>query len=151
MVRALLARGARVLLSRGVGASEGAAARDLCARLEAAGVRVAHWPEGRHAACATGAQVVTWAADPGAFLASVAACDAHLGYDSAGGHVAAALGVPTLTAFVEAAGPRHAHRWTPWGPGPVHVVRLRLGTSEEAALHVCRMRLGAFLRQVPVP
>ena len=88
-----------------------------------------------------GADVVTWAADAGAFLAAVAACDAHLGYDSAGGHVAAALGVPTLTAFVEASGPRHARRWTPSGPGPVHVVRLPPGVGEAAALHACRRRL----------
>lgn len=150
MLCALLARGVRVLLARGVDAAERAATRDLCAALEASGARVAHLREGRHADGMDGADVVTWAADAGAFLAAVAACDAHLGYDSAGGHVAAALGVPSLTAFVEAAGPRHVRRWTPSGPAPVHVVRIAPGTPEDAALRNCRAGIDAVLRAATV-
>ena len=101
-------------------------------------------PEGRHVHGMTGADVETLQADAGAFLATIAACDAYVGYDSAGGHVAAALGVPTMTAFVEAAGARHAGRWTPSGPGAVHVVRLGPGAGEEAALRACRPGLDAL-------
>ena len=140
MIRSLLARGDRVLLSRGVDASERAAARELCAAVEASGARVAHWPDGRSLGAT--ADVVTWAADSGAFLAAVAASDAHLGYDSAGQHVAAALGVPTLSAFVAAGGARHARRWAPSGPGPVRVVRVRPGLPEAMTLHLCRAAMG---------
>ncbi len=145
MVLAALARGHRIVLSRGVDAAERAAACALCAALEAEGARVVHLPDGRRLDDTDGAEVVSWAADPGAFLATVAACDAHLGYDSAGQHVAAALGVPTLTAFVETGGPRHAERWAPSGPGPVRVARLAPGSSEGEALRTCRPALDALL------
>ena len=142
MLGALVADGHRVLLSRGVDAAERRAARALGAALADGGAHVLHLPEGRALPPARGADaapearadVVTWRADPGAFLASVAAADAHLGYDSAGQHVAAALGVPTLTAFVTAAGPRHAERWTPSGPGTVRVLRVPPGASEATVL-----------------
>jgi len=50
------------------------------------------------------------------------ASDVYVGYDSAGQHIAAALGVPTVSVFTAAAPERHAERWRPYGPAPVHVV-----------------------------
>ena len=150
----VLALGHRIVLSRGVDGPERAASAALCAALAASGARVAHLSDGRHLEGVQGADVVTWAADPGAFFATLAACDAHLGYDSAGQHVAAALGVPTLTAFVESAGPLHSARWTPTGAGPVRVARLAPGTPDATALRACRAEMRALLdgaRRAPPP
>ena len=145
IVGALVAAGHRVLLSRGVDAAERAVIGALCASLAGGGTRVKHLPDGRALDPPGDADVVTWRADPGAFLAAVAAADAHVGYDSAGQHVAAALAVPTLTAFVTASGERHADRWSPSGPGPVDVVRLPPGGSERAATEAALVALRALL------
>jgi hypothetical protein len=47
----------------------------------------------------------------------------YVGYDSAGMHVAAACGVPTLCIFAGAVSQRFFDRWKPTGPGPIAVVR----------------------------
>ena len=91
--RALHVEGHRVLLARGAGADELAEARDLHAALLAQGLSVAALPAGRSSAALSGADVVTWEADVDAMLAAIGMADAYLGYDSAGQHVAAALGV----------------------------------------------------------
>ncbi len=140
VLRTLRASGARVLLARGVGAAEVAVTRGISAALASDGASVVHLPEGRHRPDHV-ADVVTWSADTGAFFAAIAAADLHVGYDSAGQHIASALGVPGLTAFVAAAGPRHADRWAPSGPGQAVVVRLDPGTTEDAALAACRCAL----------
>jgi ADP-heptose:LPS heptosyltransferase len=61
------------------------------------------------------------------FAAMIAASRLYAGYDSAGQHVAAALGVPLVTAFAGAASDRMMARWTPHGPGPRRVLKLRSG------------------------
>ncbi|EKE43841.1 hypothetical protein OCGS_2175 [Oceaniovalibus guishaninsula JLT2003] len=110
-------------------------------------MRISHLPKGRTLTGQDSADIVTWQADPGAFMAIIAASDLHLGYDSAGQHIAAALGVPTFCAFVMAGGARHADRWTPAGPGPVGVLRLAVGSSEQAATGPAIRAVRALLRR----
>jgi len=43
----------------------------------------------------------------------------YVGYDSAGGHVASACGVPQICIFTGAVSERFFHRWKPAG----HVIR----------------------------
>ncbi|WP_299823196.1 hypothetical protein [uncultured Jannaschia sp.] len=143
---ALVADGHRVLLARGVDGSARAATEAFYAALVDRGLRVRHLPEGRHLRPGAEADVVTWQADPGAFLAVIAASDAHLGYDSAGQHIAAALGVPTLTILVTAAGLRHADRWRPTGPGPIRVLRVDPGATGSAILGPAIAAMRALLR-----
>ncbi|MBI4464005.1 MAG: hypothetical protein HY647_04810, partial [Acidobacteria bacterium] len=57
----------------------------------------------------------------GAWSALVGVSDEYVGYDSAGQHIAAALGVPTLDIFTEAASPIFRERWRPTGRGIVQV------------------------------
>ncbi len=57
------------------------------------------------------------------FAAMIAASSLYFGYDSAGQHVAAALGVPLVSVFNGFAGERMLARWSPYGPGPVTVLR----------------------------
>jgi hypothetical protein len=47
----------------------------------------------------------------------------YVGYDSAGMHVAAACGVPTLCIFAGAVSERFFDRWKPTGRGPIAIVR----------------------------
>jgi hypothetical protein len=56
------------------------------------------------------------------FAALIASSSFYLGYDSAGQHVAAALGVPLLSIFQGMASARMAARWRPDSPGPVTVL-----------------------------
>ncbi len=57
------------------------------------------------------------------FAAMIAASSLYFGYDSAGQHVAAALGVPLVSVFKGFASERMLARWSPYGPGPVTVLR----------------------------
>lgn len=68
------------------------------------------------------ADIVTWDGGIGAFAGLIAASDEYIGYDSAGQHIAAALGVPTLTIFASTDAPLFAERWRPCGSGVIEVV-----------------------------
>lgn len=57
------------------------------------------------------------------FAAMIASSSLYFGYDSAGQHVAAAMGVPVVSVFKGFANERMLARWTPHGPGPVTVLR----------------------------
>ena len=138
MLEWLVRQGCKVLLARGVGADEVRHCRRLAARLAARRVRALHLPEGRTLPRAgePDADVYTWQADVGAFVAAIRCADFYVGYDSAGQHIAAASGVPTLSLFIESAGRRHAERWAPRGAAPVEVVRARPPVDAAALLDV---------------
>ncbi len=85
-------------------------------------VRAGTGPWEKALAMATHCQMLTWQGEIGAFSALVGESDAYIGYDSAGQHIAAALGVPTIDIFAEAASPLFQERWRPSGPGIVKVV-----------------------------
>lgn len=56
------------------------------------------------------------------FAAMIAASQGYFGYDSAGQHVAAALGVPLASVFAGYASERMLARWSPEGPGAKRVL-----------------------------
>lgn len=57
------------------------------------------------------------------FAAMIAASSLFVGYDSAGQHVAAALGVPLICVFAGYASQRMFERWAPDSPGPAAVIQ----------------------------
>lgn len=71
------------------------------------------------------ADVVTWDGSIGAFAGLIAASDEYIGYDSAGQHIAAALGVPTLTVFVNSNNTTFAERWRPSGKNRIKMVEIQ--------------------------
>ena len=75
------------------------------------------------------------------FAALIAASGFYAGYDSAGQHVAAALGVPLVTVFKGFVSDRMFQRWYPDGPGPRTVIRVA-GQSSEAVLAEVAETLG---------
>lgn len=72
------------------------------------------------------ADIVTWDGSIGAFAGLIAASDQYIGYDSAGQHIAAALGVKTLTVFVSSNNATFTERWRPFGKGKVEVVNVEV-------------------------
>jgi len=56
------------------------------------------------------------------FASEINASELFIGYDSAGGHAACALGVPGLLLFKGYANERFMIRWIPWGDGELEVL-----------------------------
>jgi ADP-heptose:LPS heptosyltransferase len=56
------------------------------------------------------------------FASEINASELFIGYDSAGGHAACALGVPGLLLFRGFPNERFMIRWIPWGDGELEVL-----------------------------
>jgi hypothetical protein len=119
LLRELSSRAATVIVDQGAGEEE--AARATAA---AAGI----------------ANVRFWNGSFAAFAALIARSDLYVGYDSAGQHAAAALGVPLISIFAGAVNDRFFERWRPDG----RVIRIDGGSPESAFLRV-RSALATFL------
>ncbi|MCZ6491474.1 MAG: hypothetical protein O7A06_13215 [Acidobacteria bacterium] len=145
----LLDDGCTVLLDKGVGEEERDRADRLVERVRAGGHAVIELNQ-RNARAELAARelrcrMLTWQGEIGLFSALVAGCDEYIGYDSAGQHIAAALGVPALDIFTGSASAVFRERWRPTGQGIVRVVAVppsqkgprEAGTilDEVAALH----------------
>ena len=87
------------------------------------------------------AEVLTWQGSLSAFAGLIAASDLYVGYDSAGGHLAAALAVPAIDVFSGAASPRMIERWRPWGLRPADLVTVDEQASPAAVISQVRERL----------
>jgi hypothetical protein len=93
-----------ILIDRGVGGEE---AERVDRAVANAGVRVQFW-EGSFAG----------------FAEHIRRSRFYLGYDSAGGHVAAACGIPMVSIARGFVCERMFRRWRPSGPGPIKVIRV---------------------------
>jgi ADP-heptose:LPS heptosyltransferase len=124
----LLSAGAVVILDKGADADEVLRIEALVATVGREGFRALALDERRDvipsAAEVGGTSLLTWQGDIGRFAALTGESTAYIGYDSAGQHIAAALGVPTIDIFTGFTSPRMPQRWSPHGPGPVHVLVL---------------------------
>jgi ADP-heptose:LPS heptosyltransferase len=69
------------------------------------------------------ADLITWEGGIGVFAGLIAGSDRYLGYDSAGQHIAAALGIPTLAVFVNSNSETFTERWRPYGKGAIAVFK----------------------------
>ncbi|MCI0660414.1 MAG: hypothetical protein L0220_05005 [Acidobacteria bacterium] len=70
------------------------------------------------------ADLLTWDGGIGAFAGLIAASDRYLGYDSAGQHIAAALGIPTQAVFINSDSEIFAERWRPYGRADIEILRI---------------------------
>jgi ADP-heptose:LPS heptosyltransferase len=68
--------------------------------------------------------LLTWDGGIGQFAGLISASDLYIGYDSAGQHIAAALGVPVLTIFVNSSSPAFGERWRSYGPGAIKFMNI---------------------------
>ena len=144
----LLQEGSTVLLDKGFGEKEIERASRLVEKVKADGYKVVELqpPVFSQKDCLLlqpGCQMMVWEGGIGAWSALVGASDEYVGYDSAGQHIAAALGVPTLDIFTATASPIFRERWRPAGKGIVKVAEQALSgrapeesfLSEVLALH----------------
>jgi ADP-heptose:LPS heptosyltransferase len=79
------------------------------------------------AVAAAGGGVEVWDGSFAGFASHIQRSQLFVGYDSAGGHVAAACGVPLVSIFAGYANERMFHRWRPSGDGPIRVVKVVSG------------------------
>src|SRR5205823_3200618 len=100
---ALLATRGPLIVDRGAGGEE-------AARVERAVQR-------------SGADVQFWDGSFAGFARHIASASLYVGYDSAGQHAAAALGVPQICIFAGFPTLRMFHRWRPVAPN-AHVIRV---------------------------
>ena len=71
---------------------------------------------------AAGAGATFWNGSFAGFAKIISGCSLYVGYDSAGQHIAAALGIPVIDIFTQSANPIFRERWRPSGSGIVNVV-----------------------------
>jgi plasmid stabilization system protein ParE len=136
LLRGLIERDVGVLLARGVSPAEHAGPDQLAHQLAVDGVDVSRIPadNGLGGLATSGRrQLVLWEASTERMATLVEAADLHVGYDSQGQHFAAALGTPSVTAFVPTGGERFFRRWSPYGTGPTRIVRVEPGSADPLA------------------
>jgi len=77
----------------------------------------------RAAASAGGDGIVMWDGSFAGFAAHIQRSKLYVGYDSAGGHAAAACGVPMVSIFTGAVSERMFQRWRPSGHNNIAIIR----------------------------
>ncbi len=121
----------KIILDKGATLDEREQVNRIVASVRAQGKMVVELSDANQVQALSGelavADIVTWDGSIGAFAGLIAASDQYIGYDSAGQHIAAALGIPTLTFFVNSNNATFAERWRPFGKGKLQVVPVESG------------------------
>lgn len=131
LVASLIRKGATIILDKGADENENKRADAVIAQatqIEREGRRVSaievdeeyllrasnfEFPE---------TDLLVWNGGMGVLAALISQSDLYIGYDSAGQHIAAALGVPCIDVFAGFSSTRMLERWRPTGEGEIRVV-----------------------------
>jgi ADP-heptose:LPS heptosyltransferase len=121
-----------VLLDQGSGEEEQRQALALLEAVRAAGFagREAEFAAGLPAGMRAGLAAVRTRI--GEMAALIAESDEYIGYDSAGQHIAAAVGTPCITVFAGSNNRRFIRRWRALGPSPCQIVHADTLSDPEA-------------------
>jgi hypothetical protein len=138
LVARLLAEGGTLILDQGAGEEERQRALRLVEFVRNSGYAVAEI-DGVFSSALTAnppleCRLLTWRGGIGAWSGLIGASDSFIGYDSAGQHIAAALGIPSLDIFSAGAAPVFRERWKPGGPAMVRVVAAKPESGSGDAL-----------------
>jgi len=139
LLKGLLETGFRIVLDRGVGEHEGGLASDLVKHIASIkpSVRILDVSEttltGRSGDSGD-EELITWSGRIGLFAALIGESDLYIGYDSAGQHIAAALGVPCIDVFAGYSSPRMLERWRPTGRAESRVIVVEREHMDEEAI-----------------
>jgi hypothetical protein len=144
LVGGLVREGATVILDKGAGEEEAARA-DAVIREALAENPAARAVEADEESIEglirsndlSAADLFVWRGRIGLLAALIGRSDLYIGYDSAGQHIAAALGVPCIDVFAGFSSPRMLDRWRPTGVAASRVIaveRSRGQDREEKAL-----------------
>ena len=135
VIGSLLQNGFRIILDKGMGPAEAARADRLItgAIRSMPGTRIVDAMEGTLKRIASSdsldAGILVWQGRIGVLAGLISASDLYVGYDSAGQHIAAALGVPCIDVFAGAPSSRFIERWKPTGPATTHILHVTPGSS----------------------
>ena len=157
LVMSMIQHGAIVILDKGASSDEIARADRIvsaASRIEQGGrgVRVVELDEQRLGSLpeSIDADVLTWNGRIGLLAALIAQSDLYIGYDSAGQHIAAALGVPCIDVFAGFTSERFVQRWSPTGTAETRVVTAEPGgRSGELAELVTQHAIEMLQRKSP--
>ena len=144
LVSTLINDGARVILDRGAGAEEAGRANATVRYARECGARVVEFDEGSLAALLSSdalleADLLVWNGRVGLLAGLIANSRLYIGYDSAGQHIAAALGVPCIDVMAGFSSLRMIDRWRPTGPAETRVVVVSASVLEESIGHAREM------------
>jgi ADP-heptose:LPS heptosyltransferase len=133
----LLSEGATVILDKGADPEEVGRIDALVATLRREGFQ-ALGLDTQHDVVSSSTEfgrvsLLTWQGSIGRLAALIAESTAYIGYDSAGQHIAAALGVPTIDIFTGFTSPRMLERWSPHGSAAVHVLAIDAAETYSSA------------------
>lgn len=92
----------------------------------------------KRAVAAGGANAKIYTGSFAGFASQIACSRLYVGYDSAGGHVAAACGVPMVCIFAGSMSERMFARWRPSGDGRIRIVRVSSPGEEIVLNETCR-------------
>ena len=150
LVGRLLDDGAAVILDRGAGEDEARRADSVIRHIRASQRSVVEIEEGRLSQAPGGdspvADLLVWNGRIGLLAALIGESDLYIGYDSAGQHIAAALGVPCIDVMTGFSSPRMLDRWRPTGSSETRVIVGRDSALEETMSH-SREMLGSVRNQ----
>jgi ADP-heptose:LPS heptosyltransferase len=134
LLKLLSDEGYAIVLDQGAGEDELACTSKLVEESEVRGATVARMTNNQNAI----ADLNVWRGSLSGFAGLIAVSDLYVGYDSAGGHLAAALSVLGIDIFAGASSPRMIERWRPWGPRPATVVQVDTAHTPEQVLKAVR-------------
>lgn len=150
LVARLIREGAAIVLDKGAGEDETRRADAVIAeatRIEREGrrVRAVEITERILAGAANSehrdADVLVWNGRIGMLAGLIGESDLYIGYDSAGQHIAAALGVKCIDVFAGFSSPRMLERWRPAGRAKTRIVAVDTLRSADGADEVAAMVL----------
>lgn len=141
----LLEEGAKIILDKGAGEAELKRADTVIRKAkriayQGRAVKVVEVDETRIEnllqADTIDADVFVWNGRIGLLAALISKSDLYVGYDSAGQHIATALGVPCIDVFAGYSSPRMLDRWRPMGTAEARVIPFDTlgGAANEAAV-----------------
>ena len=140
LLKTLRERGWRILLDRGFGSAELASSDALLAEagwtaldLDDSGKGLGHPVDDLTPGVLSSAPVLRFHGSIGGWAAALAACRLAISYDSVGHHLAAALGIPLVTAFTGHPDERFLAAWCPQGSSPVTLVAIPTAAKESPA------------------
>lgn len=132
VVAHLIGKGATIILDKGAGEDEISRADAVIAqatqveregrRVRAVEVDEQYLMQAASSQEEPNAEILVWNGRIGVLAALIAQSDLYVGYDSAGQHIAAALGVPCIDVFAGFSSSRMLERWRPFGKAETRVV-----------------------------
>ena len=145
IVSHLVQKGSAVVFDKGAGAEEAGRADAVlaeAARIERDGRRARVIEIGAHnlmdvlSSERLDADILVWNGRIGMLAALIGESDLYIGYDSAGQHIAAALGVACIDVFAGSNSPRMLDRWRPTGKAETRVVAVDMLSGSANARNV---------------